>query len=230
MAVQAEPKDPSLHACRKRYAENASPQDSKWKAFRQSPCGQKWFKALADAYGGRCCYCDHAPARTIDHRTAKRARSGACEVYDWQNWLPACGDCNRLKGTKPVVDPVRVDPRRHVVFDVATGRPVSKGGRRALGCTTVTRLHLDNQVLNDARRRAVQRAVAAMAEAVETDSPRPLQRLLNRRTPHLAVVRDLVIEGDAQRESYRIIVQAAVKRFPGLLDWANEPTADLRLA
>src|SRR5688572_10936817 len=92
-----------------------------WKSFRSSACGLGWVNALEAAYGKRCMYCDHAPGRTIDHSTAK-AKS-ASQMFAWENWRLSCGDCNRLKGSSTVVDPLTEDPRDAIVFDTATGAP-----------------------------------------------------------------------------------------------------------
>jgi hypothetical protein len=101
-----------------------------WDNFRRRNCGKNWWDFISTAYHHRCVYCDHNPARTIDHVKPKaRARK---TQYGWGNWRAACGDCNRLKGTKKVFDPAVEDPRLGLVFDLDMGAVAIRGGARGI--------------------------------------------------------------------------------------------------
>jgi len=143
----------------------------------------------------------------------------------WANWRPSCGDCNNLKGTRRIVDPVRADPRHYVVFDLTTGAPVAVGKRRAKTIAEATRVLLDNQTLNEARRAARVRMVEALERlgAGGSGARDRVKVLLRPETPHRAVLRELLLEQDPTLNPYRSAVDAALNKAPELEDWAVDP-------
>lgn len=63
----------------------------------------EWLERLAE-YCGRCAYCVTAPATTMEHMTPL-SRGGRHELT---NVVPACGDCNNRKGTRTLLEFVRL--------------------------------------------------------------------------------------------------------------------------
>ncbi len=74
-------------------------QDSRRRAREQASAGSwahaEW-RALVDAYGGRCAYCGAAAPLTADHRIPL-VRGGSNAI---ENIVPACKSCNSRKGTR----------------------------------------------------------------------------------------------------------------------------------
>jgi 5-methylcytosine-specific restriction endonuclease McrA len=220
------PIDLRLKRCQSKYRKRKS--KSAWKAFRaDSDCAPCALGHLQQSYGARCVYCDHAHGRTIDHVVSKSAKPRA--RFDWANWRLSCGDCNNLKGTKTVVDPVRKDPRSYIVFNIATGRPEVIAVKRAKPLAEATRGMLNNQTLNEARRTARVKMVEILTRVSTGDvaARTELDGLLDRATPHRAMLRELVLETDDTLNPYRKIVDAATALVPRLQSWAVAPTVPL---
>ena len=223
------PKGAALSACVKGWVIKArgGAGAAAWKGFRRSDCGSKWFDALVTAYGRRCVYCDHSPARTIDHVKPKAATPAA--VFDWNNWLPACGECNRLKGTKVgLIRPHAEDPGEFIIFNVVTGAPdantrgVPRKARK--GVKTIKKLDLDHQVLNDARRTVRERAVEMFLKLGRGElTPGEVVNGLRSNPAHSAIIRELILEADGALNPYLGIVQQAVALIPQLAAWAARP-------
>ncbi len=199
----------------------------RWKNFRSSPCGQKWWRHLSAAYDDRCVYCDHAPARTVDHVVPK-SKSSRRGIYEWKNWRAACGDCNREKGsTGRPFDPVREDPFSGLRFDPDTGKPEVRDGEhvtrqvRARARESI-KIGLDNQVLNDARRKVKQEFLEVLMHFLEGDLPESsVWDCLATGRPNRSVLRDFILERDAFEEG--IIVTKSIDLIPDLETWAKKP-------
>jgi 5-methylcytosine-specific restriction endonuclease McrA len=223
-AFVARPADARLKQCQSRYRKRKG--RSAWKAFRaDGECAPCAIEHLQRAYGARCVYCDHAHGRSIDHVSARSAKPQA--RFDWANWRLSCMDCNNQKGTKRAVDPVRKDPRSYVVFNLATGRPEVIAAKRAKPIAKTTRDMLNNQTLNEARRTARVKMVEILTRVSAGDvlARDELDELLDRATPHRAMLRELVLETDDTLNPYRKIVDAAIALVPRLQTWAVAPTA-----
>jgi hypothetical protein len=76
-----------------------------------------------------CGYCEHGVGRTVDHFWPKEKYP--LRAFTWENFLPACFDCNTFKGAKfprdargapLLVDPAVEDPREHLAFAPGTGQ------------------------------------------------------------------------------------------------------------
>jgi len=222
------PDAPELTKCLAEVRKRAKVEDvaALWKGFRKSPCGLGWVDALETAYGKRCMYCDHSPGRTIDHRAAKK--KSASRVFVWSNWRLSCGDCNRLKGSSNIVDPLTEDPRDAVVFDVSTGAPSvnpnARSSKQKKG--EATRKLLDHQTLNDARRAKLHRVLRELAGFVahqpDFNEGRVLQEIAHLE-PHRAIVRDLILDAEIDLHQYSPLVRAAVAKLPALRSWALAP-------
>jgi uncharacterized protein (TIGR02646 family) len=198
-----------------------------WKRFRASACGKSWFDELQRAYGHRCLYCDHAEGSSIDHRDAKS--TSVERALDWNNFRPSCLGCNHRKGTTVTVDPVSEDPRLFIQYDVTTGKPAPRStatpARRKKAKITI-RL-LDWQTLNDARRakrQKVERALAGFVLGEKGYDAAHLLASLTANEPHRAIVRDLILDAEADLHLSSPLVRAAMQKLPALKTWALAPT------
>ena len=222
LAYVQQPADKTPSDCVEKH--KASKSATPWKVFQQSKCGPHAIKKLQEACGTRCVYCDYAHGRTVDHVVGKTEDAATC--FTWENWRACCGDCNNLEGKKRVVDPVKVDPRRHVCFDLTTGAPIAVDTSRTTSVVETTLALLDNQTLNEARRKARVDMVDALHQLTSVGGTRALRKmkaLLDRITPHRAMLRELVLEQDPTLNPHRPVVDAALKKMPELATWAADP-------
>jgi hypothetical protein len=229
------PTDKTLKICIGRYRKRAKthPIATVWKNFRGSDCGKQWLDALHNAYGHRCLCCDHAEGRTIDHRDAKSLT--ASRAFAWKNHRPCCMDCNNLKGTKTIVDPLTEDPRAFVVFDVYTGTPdVSPEVRpRQRKKAEDTLPLLDNQTLNEARRAKLRRVLDVLTRFLDDEAGFGRERVLaefDEAEPHRAIVRDLILGAEDDLHRWSALVRHAMRRIRRLKAWALAPIARPRPA
>jgi hypothetical protein len=204
-----------------------------WKAFRASRCGDRWLDELHKAYGHRCLYCDHAEGRTIDHRDAKTRTSAS--AFTWSNHRPACGDCNRDKGTRQIVDPLTEDPRVFLVFDVNTGAPDvnPRVGRRRRDKAQNTLPLLDKHTLKEARRAKLRRVIDTMTRFVDDEPGHDAARVLAELAaaePHRAIVRDLILGAEDDLHPWAALVREAMRRIRRLKAWALAPITRPRVA
>lgn len=228
VARKPAPTAPALDTCIEVYRKQAKtePIETVWKRFRASACGKAWFEELKAAYGHRCLYCDHSPVRSIDHQQAKSASDGG--ALEWDNFRPSCGDCNHWKGTMVVVDPLSEDPRVFLQYDVTTGKPApnpaTTRARRKKADNTL-RL-LDLQTLNDARRAKRHKVVRALAGFVLGEKGHDAAHVLaelSAEEPHRAIVRDLVLDAEADLHQWSPLVRQAMQKLPTLKTWALAP-------
>jgi 5-methylcytosine-specific restriction endonuclease McrA len=196
-----------------------------WKQFRSHDCGKRWWNHLASAYDFRCIYCDHSPARTIDHYEPKSRAKNRSE-YDWDNWRAACGDCNRLKARRRPFDPTHEDPITGLGFSPDTGkpfvRPMCPRSARSRAQASLA-LGLDNETLNDARRRVVHGFLLLLSNYLENraSSTEVLGYLKAPNVGNRAILRDMILEHHLFYDG--IIVETVLERIPEMRVWANAP-------
>ncbi|MGE0711826.1 MAG: HNH endonuclease [Planctomycetota bacterium] len=230
VAPQDKPGDKALLDCLADYRGRLTTQPVKqvWKNFRQAKCGKGWFAALLAAYGKRCVYCDHCPAWTIEHVSPKTSEGD--DPFEWSNWLPACGDCNRGKSTLELLDPLEVDPRAFLQFDLLTGEPLlidqADGHPHARAKRMVENLGLKNQVFKDARRAKLRQAALKLRELMDAANATDLAEFakeLQRAEPHRAILRELFLEDDALLNPHAALARKAKEAHPELVEWATRP-------
>ena len=192
------PDDDAAETCRARaMADGVS-----WDNFRRRMCGQRWWAFISAAYHYRCVYCDHNPARTIDHVKPK-TRSPKTQ-YSWNNWRAACSDCNRLKGTQRVFDPATEDPRTGLVFDLDTGAVRIRSGVRGnarIRARACLELGIDHVTFNDARRVAMSQFLILLINFLEKRATREdvLRHLGDEQLANRSILRDLILEREFSR-------------------------------
>lgn len=229
VAPQDKPGDEALLECLADYSGRLREQEVKrvWKNFRQAKCGKDWFAALLEAYGKRCVYCDHCPAWTIEHVSPK---AGHDDPFEWSNWLPACGDCNRGKSTLDLVNPLEIDPRTFLQFDLMTGEAIlvdqADGQPHSGAKRMIENLGLENQVFKDARRAKLRQAALKLKELMDAATSIGLAEFgeeLQRAEPHRAILRELFLEDDALLNPHAALARKAKAAYPELVDWATKP-------
>ena len=94
------------------------PKDDRWREFRE---------ALAQRFLRNCGYCERNTRGEVDHFRPKRRFPEL--VYDWENWIFSCHECNQAKGDKwseeGYVDPCAVSesdrPENYFTFNTGNG-------------------------------------------------------------------------------------------------------------
>lgn len=168
--------------------------------------GTDHYKALRGALltmsQEKCAYCEQeAVGFEIDHVRPKVRH--AAHTFVWENLLPSCGTCNKIKGDLPetelgqpaVLDPSGEDPGAHIKWEQnGWGGPRSQLSGAALRRTmrTLTALKLLEGGRPETRQRALIEATRAL-DAVERDpSPKHIEALiesLRPNAPHRAILR-----------------------------------------
>lgn len=226
LKLAAEPRLPNLASCRRSWLAKTqnTPVAEVWKRFRRSSCGQAWFAELRTAYL-RCAYCDHSPGWTIDHSRAKSLTPA--RAFAWSNWRLACGDCNRFKSTWRVIDPIKKDPFSFIAFDLMTGAPTIRPGQSAsasdLADRTIEALHLDNDVLNDGRRRTVRDFLASAGRLPAAGAKSEVIAHLGFDRPHRAILRELLVERRPNVNPWLAQLSPIFAHCPEALAWAAYP-------
>jgi uncharacterized protein (TIGR02646 family) len=174
-----------------------------WKnRFSGKPHYQVLRTALLQMSLGKCAYCEQeAVGFEVEHVRPKALHPA--RTFDWVNFLPSCGPCNKAKGAIPetedsvsaVLDPVGEDPGAHIKWgENGWGRPRKKIQGVALRRTerTLSDLGLNKASRPGARQRALLDATWAL-DAVERDpSPKHIEALiesLRPNAPHRAILR-----------------------------------------
>jgi uncharacterized protein (TIGR02646 family) len=125
---------------RRHGAASLSPRDAKitsrWDSFvgekgRDRAVGHAVCAAVRAYCRAKCAYCEAPEAMTIDHVWPKSEHPA--RMFDWDNLLAACRDCNTSKrssfplderGVPLLIDPTRVDPLNHFRWNHVTGECV----------------------------------------------------------------------------------------------------------
>ena len=140
----------------------------------------------------------------------------------------SCGDCNRLKGTRRVVDPLREDPRSFVVYDVTMGKPTTSPASKSRQKTKVrdTLRLLDHQILNDARRAKRHKILDTMSRFLAGErgyGDATVLAELVEDEPHRAIVRDLILGAKDDLHTWSALVREVMRCLPALEAWARAP-------
>ncbi len=106
-------------------------------------------KALLQMSHSKCCYCEcklgeESKYIEIEHFFPKSKYPQ--KVLEWENLLPACGRCNRVKkdhdpAAEPIIHPVNDDPKKHLGFKLYQIRHLNNS---TIGKNTVEVLDLNN--------------------------------------------------------------------------------------
>lgn len=156
--------------------------DQEWKK-RRKQCA-----ALRDAVSTlrmmarqrqRCMYCEDSRATDIEHFWPKSAYPE--RLFDWDNLLLVCADCNRKKnarfpldaGGQPLVlNPTTDDPWKHLFYEPRTGLLTARqhqGRSDTRGDSTLSVINaLEHEAVTEGRQRAtrnLERAVNAFLAA-----------------------------------------------------------------
>ena len=164
---------------------------------------------LDTMFHGKCCYCEKIIAKDIEHFYPKTMYPK--RMFDWDNLLRACKDCNFEKlsadpddpldssGTRSLLDPTKDRPEDYLSWDLLTGLPVCinhvAGVHR--GERTVRVCDLDNQKFNDQRRKQADRFLYVLEHVinetpVKMDTRKLLDDLLEPGEQWLGVIRQII--------------------------------------
>lgn len=135
---------------------NLSPSEF-WATIRQQAAMKQYAEILRQRFHGKCAFCESKKEDLqIEHFRPKDKNKYPELMFVWDNWLIACSDCNKKKGSKfPLehgkacfIDPVTENPAEHVEF--LESHILSKSTR---GNTTIQEIQLNRTILTEARSR-----------------------------------------------------------------------------
>jgi hypothetical protein len=118
--------DPAVSAALQRLQSKAGADRKKlWDAFRarkvaaQDQVFEQVNQELQGMSRGRCALCETSGPGTVEHLVPKAIQPA--RMFDWNNLLPACGDCNRNRENSRIqaipLDPSAVEPLDFLGWD-----------------------------------------------------------------------------------------------------------------
>ena len=118
--------------------------DEFWKKIRTRKAMKEFAAYLVEVFQKKCVYCEstpgHVSALNIEHFRPKSMSSFENLMFNWDNWLSACANCNTAKGTywevcdglPCLIDPSSEYPEHHVEFINAQIVPISNRGQKTI--------------------------------------------------------------------------------------------------
>ena len=212
---------------------------ARWSGFRTPVAAAAETKKAASAevldklqamFHGKCAMCERPGAEQIEHFCPKSIYPE--RTYLWSNLLLICGDCNHNKidldpfnpaaadGGAALLDPTVDTPEEHIRYDSITGLSVfvnRQEGVRHRGEETVNAYHLDHQSLANARCerfRVVKYLLGLLSRSQEPlagEAEGILKELIAPRSPHLAVIRQLLLDPE-----HLPLITAVATQWPAL--------------
>lgn len=176
------------------------------------------FVALREMSNGKCALCETPEPRTIEHLDEKTLHPE--RMFDWDNVLPACNDCNTTRLHMGVrdrpIDPSATDPLSHFGWN-EYGRIVPLPASRPRVEATVEMYNLGRFDHERMKRRTWLRYlfVRVCAEIPVTAETRAmLFDLLDRRSMFLGPLRDYMLRPPTPSE--RELVRCVFVKLPEL--------------
>ena len=205
----------AVSAAWKQEFEEKQRQDSRlsssqfWSTVRQRAEMKEYAEILRQRFHGKCAFCESKKEDLqIEHFRPKDRNKYPELMFVWENWLMACSDCNKKKGTKfPLengeacfIDPATVNPAEHIDFFESHILSQTKRGK-----ITIQEIQLDRTLLTEDRARwltmtintllllcSLPQASSAAKElliwSMQADAPYTAmtRQYLNKKTPKLA--------------------------------------------
>jgi len=206
---------------------------SRWNSFvagtgRNARVGPVVCAAIRAFCREKCAYCEAPKAATIDHVWPKAEHPK--RMFDWDNLIAACRDCNSSKrssfplddqGVPLQIDPTRVDPLEHFRWNHVTGE-CEYGPQDPRARHTFRAFDLNRLALERVRKLANLRVLLALAVDPGASRREALDRLrgeLDAGCPYLCIVRSYFLYPPNDDERRR--VRAAVAAVPDILRWVE---------
>ena len=219
--------------------ERLTREKARWSGFRTPDTKAAATKKAASAevisklqamFHGKCAMCERAGAEQIEHFCPKSIYPE--RTYLWSNLLLICGDCNHNKddldpfnpaasdGGAALLDPTVDTPEEHIRYDSVTGLSVfvnRQEGVRHRGEETVNAYHLDHQSLANARYerfRVVKYLLSRLSQSQDPSMDEAegiLKELISPHSPHLAVIRQLLLD-----PAHQPLITAVATQWPAL--------------
>lgn len=214
------------------FAANDKRIDPSWKSFRGTKAGQRVASVLADAFHGKCAYCEQESAKDVEHYFPKSVFPG--RMFLWDNFLWACKNCDTEKldefpldaqGNPVLIHPGREEPLDFFCWDFLSGKTVlhPDPARSERARQTRDLLRLDQFSISEERRNKLQNVVYLLSRVVNEDpvAADTIARLrdeLAAHRPWLGIIRQLFTRPDR----YAPLVAAAREKLPELVGWLRE--------
>ncbi len=205
---------------------------SRWNSFvrgagRDAGVGPVVCEAVRTFCKEKCAYCESPKAATVDHVWPKSDYQS--KMFDWDNLLAACRDCNSEKrsgfpldatGNPVLIDPSSDEPLQHFRWDHVTGEcQCAPNDPRAKETHTAFALNR----LKTERLNKLDNFRFLLVKATEENpaSAGLLERLraeLDEGRPYLGILRSYLLYPPTPGE--RALVKVAVTAVPAILTWA----------
>lgn len=176
----------------------------------------------------KCAYCEAPKASSVDHVWPKKLHPA--RMFDWDNILAACRDCNAEKrvefpldaeGNAVLLDPTRDEPLTYFRWNHVTGEcDYDRANTRA--AATFDAFAMDRLARERLEKLAAVRFLFARVAAerpVPDDLRERLRAELDVTRPYLCIVRSYLLHPPDRREKKLIL--AALRALPELLAWVE---------
>jgi hypothetical protein len=171
----------------------------------------------------KCAWCESVEPRTVDHVELKAQVPR--RMFDWDNLLASCGDCNNARSHYEVaheilVVPTRDEPLKHFRWDAKTGECVFEpADTRALETVRALAMHrFQNERLHKLQR--FRTYLAFLLIDVQRDRTLDLLREeLEPKRPYLCILRSWLLH--PPDDDARALRDLAFAREPVLFEWVR---------
>ncbi len=205
---------------------------SKWGSFTQGKgkdeeVGPNICRKVKSSCRDKCVYCESPSAQTVDHFWPKT--DYPAKMFDWENLLAACRDCNSEKRTEfpldngepRLIDPTRDEPLEHFDWDQTSGECLYREDDvRAVETASIIKMdrfqRMRVQKLSNFRY-FLARSVNENPISAETCDR--IREELDASMPYLCILRSYFLRPNHPKE--RELVRRAIRVLPDILDWVR---------
>lgn len=185
-----------------------------WRNFRHTGTYRALVRHLKRESFNKCCYCEQRPRRaTVDHAVPQS--DDHRRLFDHDNLLVSCRDCNEEKGAHVVLNPYACDPDELFVYHRFGGMTAVPGtAHEDLARATIEHCRLDRGEPPRARWLCREMLVHVAALTARTgarnrDELMTLLKLVRPSAPAVGLVRYLLRTDEGFRRDMDAAAQAA---------------------
>lgn len=206
---------------------------SRWDSFRQGDGedkehGPNVCKAIRKYCCYKCVYCESFDPQTIDHFWPKTKYPA--KMFNWDNLLAACRDCNSDKRTEfrldkdqnaLLIDPTCDEPLAHFRWDAKTGK-CKYPETNVRAAETARKIKMDRFAAERSDKLGLVRFFLARCireKPIPDDLRERLRRELDVSRSYLCILRSYFLYPDHETE--RVLVRRAIQAVPEILDWVR---------
>lgn len=210
-----------------------NPITSRWASFQQGkgsddPHGPRVCNAVRAFCRNKCAYCESSSAPTIEHIWPKSEYPA--KMFDWDNFLAACRDCNSEKLAEfkldenhkaLMIDPTLDEPLEHFRWDAITGK-CKHEETNVRAVETARRIKMDRSLgerIAKLKRMRYFFAQCIREKPISDELRKLLREEFESSRSHLCIVRSYLLYPDKPED--RILISGAIRELPEILDWVK---------